>query len=313
MRYTQKQELLVSRYLREVGEELEELPYTTRERVLLRLKARIAREFDALGQGTPGDEEIQAVLRRFGAPSEMAREILSKHQPAGQLALASPDRRWLGVCLGIAERLDLSVGLVRAVFLALGLTGPAILAFCLGRCAAAFAAALLGGAEGGVAWQGVPGAAIVLSLGGPVVLIVYLALYFEMYLTSDPEEVPRISRSKVATLVLGTLGGASALYAGTRGVLALITYAYVRFTGKSTPFLGKWGWLEANAGSLFLALLCALLPMALLCSLPVPNRWDNTGKRIVQAGLATYALVLCLGIASTLVGIIFVVVEEFTE
>jgi hypothetical protein len=38
--------------------------------------------------------------------------------------------------------------------------------------------------------------------------------------------------------------------------------------------------------------------------------WDYTWKRVMQAGLAVYAVILSFGIASILVGIVLLVVEE---
>lgn len=234
------------------------------------MKMRIAKELDKATGTTFGDDEVRAVLLKFGTPANLARDILGGGQLSTRLMLSTGDRRWLGVCGGVGEHFGLNVKLVRFI------------AFCLGL------------------------------MTGPVMLIVYLAVYFEMYLTADSEDIPRIDKLKLVKLVLGALAAASAFYAATRGVLALMTYAYMRFMEKSEPFLGKWGWLEANATWLFLGVLCVLMPIALLSGLPLATGWDHTGKRVVQAGLALYALVLCLGIASALAGVIFLVVEEFT-
>jgi len=147
-------------------------------------------------------------------------------------------------------------------------------------------------------------------LAGPVMVIVYLAAYFEMYFTSGPEDFPRIDKWKLFKSAAGTLGGATALFVGSKGMLALINHAYLRFLQKGPPVLGNWGWLEMNGTWLFVLVLFWVMPIAVLSGLPVPNKWDLTGKRIVQAGLALYALALCLGIASALSGILLLVVED---
>lgn len=314
MKYTQKQELLVSRYLREVGEELADLPHSVRERVLLRLKARITKEFDEVGEGAAlNDEEVLAVLRLFGTPAEMARDVLNRRQSEGQPATRPKHVYWLGVCQALADRFDVSETFIRALFLVAGLTGPGLALLDLGLRAFGFMGEIAEGGAKGVAWPGVPGFVVLLALSGPVVLVAYLAVYFEMYLTSEEDMFPRISKRKVAMYLLGTAGGVLGFHVATQGALAAMIYLYMRITEKGAPVLGQWGWLEADAGWMFFAALCALMPLALFSALPLSNRWDQTGKRLVQAGVALYALVLCLGIASALVGVILLVVEAFTK
>jgi len=52
------------------------------------------------------------------------------------------------------------------------------------------------------------------------------------------------------------------------------------------------------------------LPVALYSGLPLPNAWDRTARKLYQALIAVYAVALSFGMASTLVGILFLVVEE---
>ncbi len=66
-------------------------------------------------------------------------------------------------------------------------------------------------------------------------------------------------------------------------------------------------------GTLRFWALALTLPLAVLSALPLANAWDYTLKRLVQALLALYGLILCFGIASFLVGIILDVVSDFAH
>ena len=154
--------------------------------------------------------------------------------------------------------------------------------------------------------------AVVLGITGPIALLAYLALYFEMYLSSESPKVPRIDKARFARRVLGALAAAVALDVGTRIFRAITGEVYVRLAGEQAmPALGKWGWLEREDSLLIFCVVFLLVPIAALSGLPLANRWDHTGKRLVQAGLALYVVVLSLGIASFLVGLILGAVESF--
>jgi len=54
-----------------------------------------------------------------------------------------------------------------------------------------------------------------------------------------------------------------------------------------------------------------LTPIAALAGLPLPDGWNKTGKTIVQAGIAIYAVAICFGIASLIAGILIQIVKDF--
>lgn len=274
MELTHRQERLIARYLNDVGDEVGDVSDALRERLLRRLKLRIYRQLRECGHSSVQDEDVDSVLARLGNPAGVAMELLHAKGGAAGLVLSADDRRWLGVCGGLAEYLGVESGTVRLIAVVLGLCIPGI--------------------------------------SGPIVLAAYLILYFEMYFASTGLDVPRIDKARVASYTLGTLAAAVAFDIGARLVLAGSAKAYVRLMeAEALPLLGRWDWLRYEAPFLLFCVLALLTPIAVLSGLPLANKWDQTGKRVVQAGLALYALILSFGIASFLVGLIVHAVESF--
>lgn len=125
MKLTQKQESLITRYLREVAVQLDtNLPQKVRERGLARLSAQITRGLNGLGKETVDDADVMGVLARLGTPAAQAASL----KPSGEPERSAPptsERIWLGVCMGVARRLDLEPWTVRTLAVILGfLTGP---------------------------------------------------------------------------------------------------------------------------------------------------------------------------------------------
>lgn len=123
MMLTQRQQMLIARYLREVADSLGDVSDDTRERILRRTKNRIDAELRK-GGGVVADEEVEAVLGGLGAASDQALQSAQGSGGHDGLMLSTGNRRWLGVCGGIAEYLGLNAWAVRAFFLLLGVTGP---------------------------------------------------------------------------------------------------------------------------------------------------------------------------------------------
>lgn len=67
-----------------------------------------------------------------------------------------------------------------------------------------------------------------------------------------------------------------------------------------------------DAGTCLFWVLVLALPVAAISALPVPKVWANTLRKTVHAGLAVYAIWLCYGIASVIVGIILSSVGQFS-
>jgi len=268
MNLTQKQELLIARYLHAVGDELGDVSDAVRDRVLVRLKARILRALQESGESALHDAQVADVLAGLGSPARAAIELLHRKGGAGGLVLSADDRIWLGVCGGLAEYLGMETRTARLVAVLAGVTGP-------------------------------------------LALLVYLGLYAEMYFASEGLDVPRVDKARLAKYALGTLAAAVALHAATRIVVAIATGLYLRLAQQEVlPLLGQWNWLEREASFMLFLVVALLLPIAALGGLPLAGQWDRTAKRVVQAGLAVYALLLSFGIASFLVGLILDAVQN---
>ena len=264
MNLTQRQEWIIARYLREAGNALGDVSESARERVLARLNAQVQQVIGRLSpDGLPlGDEQVVAALRQLGSPGRLAQELAEQGGAAGSLVLAVDDRKWLGVCGGLAEHFDVEARWVRAGFLALGVTGP-------------------------------------------LIAIIYLALYANLYLHSEPEGVPRIDKTHFTVRFLSLTGAALALHIGVRVLLWAVIAAHDRVPGiAAIDDIGKWDWLRANTSFLLFWALACLAPLAALSALPLQDNWDETLKRTAQAGLVLYAFVLSLGVAAFLAGVI---------
>ena len=271
---TQKQEWIIDRYLSSFDAELGDVSDVTRERAVARMRARIEK---ALHERHPAaglhEEDLMAALRALGEPSEQAINSLASHGGAqgGGFALSTENRKWLGVCAGLADTLGVDATLVRAATLLLGVTGP-------------------------------------------LILVIYLALYFEAYFTSDAANLPRIDKVRVGKRVASAFFAAVGLDAGTRIAFRLIREGYEQFAKMGAfPGLGPWDWYRDDAAFVLFCTLSMSVPLAILSALPLPNEWGHTFKRITQAMLAVYALVLCLAMASFLAGIIVHVATGFSS
>lgn len=271
MRLTQKQEALITRYLRDVLALLDEkLPDAARERGMTRLQARIKHELLGLAKDPIADADVQAMLNRLGDPARQAAAINPQRPTTETLTPAKDDRIWLGVCGGIADYLDVSPRVVRGLALLLGVST------------------------------------------GPLSIFVYLVVYTWLYWAAAPGEAPRIRKALVLWRALSTFLIALALHAGSTYSVRLIYFAHTQYLKRAIPELGDWGWLQVRAGELFFWSVAICVPLAVLSALPLANAWDYSLKRIVQALLALYGIVLSFGIASILVGLILDFVKEVT-
>lgn len=132
MQLTAKQESMIQGYLRDVAARVDaDVSANTTDEGLKQLDQHIRRELEAIGKPVPNDPDVQLILDRLGPPSRQAEILRPARDPHENLLLAANQRIWLGVCAGIASRVDMEPWLVRLLAVILGLVAPplAIMAY----------------------------------------------------------------------------------------------------------------------------------------------------------------------------------------
>ena len=269
MQLTQKQESLITRYLRDVAMQFDaDVPDRARERGLAQVQKQINRRLASLSKASIEDTDVMRVLESLGAPEVHAEALPAEAGSAGGLRLSRENRIWLGVCAGLANRIGQKPWHIR-----LG-------AFVAGLCT------------------------------GPLAIIVYIALYGEMYFATPKAQRSRVNALRLVTRPTGTLVAAILLHVGSLYAVQLIYLAHVEYLKRGLPSLDEWAWIELRAGEMLFWVLAVCLPFAVLSGLPLANAWDHSLKRLVQAILSLYGIALAFGIASILVGLILHHVNE---
>lgn len=286
MKLTQEQGALISEYLRNVTAALgRRMPAPDREDVLAKLRTTIYRALEDAGKERLSNDEVGAVIARFGAPEEQAQTLAPNVRGARSMFPDEDDVVWLGACGALADQLGIARWIVRSVGLALTLSGPGLSAL-----------SFLSTRE----FSGLPLALFTLSIG----LLVYLGLFSYFYIMTERAARPQIPMGAVVFSALGSLIIACALHIGTGYALDLIRYAHGRFLERNMPPLGEWGWIEVQAGTMLFWTLACCLPLAVLGAMPMPGAWNDSLKKAGHAGLALYGAALAFGVASVLVGLI---------
>lgn len=278
MQLTQKQESLISQYLRDVSRRLDSsLPERAREQRVRQLQTRIYRELEGLRTPAIRDEDVIAVLRQAASTrpampdGNHADAAVAGTRPARQ---PPPGDRhvkpvWLGVCAYNADRLGLEAWTVRLAMAVLGLAT------------------------------------------GPIAVVAYLAAYAEFYAGTDKRERAPIDYIHLAIRAGVPFLALIALRWGGGKVGQLIAYGHMELLKEPVPPLGKWEWFQYYDGMLFFLAFITAIPLAALSGLPLANAWGHSLKRLAQAIIALYGTVLCFGLASTLTGIILDRVDAY--
>lgn len=272
MRLTEKQRQRINRYLREVHDRLAGFEEPEREKALRQLKDRIQRELLQYGRKEIHDADIETVLAQCGSPSEQAAGLTGR--PVAHSSVAAPaasDRVWLGVCGTLGARWDLEPRVLRILMVVLGFV-PFLLPFVL------------------IAYIGA-----------------YLYLYFE---TPAPSGASPLDVRAVVTSVLKTFGIALALFIGSKVLLEIVARLAFRLFEQSARLDPRWTWLDTHGNAVFFWAVTTLLPLSALSALPVPSAWAGTLRKATLAGLALYAVLLCLGLAYFLTGTLLLAADH---
>jgi phage shock protein PspC (stress-responsive transcriptional regulator) len=161
-------------------------------------------------------------------------------------------------------------------------------------------------------WAVRTGAVVAGVLTGPLALLAYIGFYLHMYYRGS-YSMPRIDTFRVVLRAIATIVIAFLLHAGTTWILAMIHYLHEQAAKRPVPEVGEWGWITNRMDDyLFFALVTAV-PFAVLSALPVAKGWDYSLKRVSQAILALYGIMLAFGVASFVVGILLDFVNQFAQ
>jgi len=273
MHLTQKQESLISQYLRDASRRLDaSMPDNLRERNLRQLQSRIYRELEELRTSAVSDEDVLDILQRAStagrpAPPQKKVEPEAKRDVPPRDEASKPI--WLGVCVYNAERFGLEPWMLRIGAVLLGL------------------------------------------ITGPLALICYVAAFGEYYLAQNEEERPKLAYGGLALRAVAPLATLFVLRWGAGKVEDLIAWGYNRLVKPPLPDLEAWGWLQHYEPTYFYLACLSVIPLGILSGLPLANAWGASLKRLAQAVVALYGVLLCFGLASVIVGIILDRVEDY--
>lgn len=285
MHLTQKQESLISQFLRDLSRRLDpSLPEKVRERSLRQVQTRIYHELERLNNPSIGDDDVLRVLRNAASTTEAspppARETPERAAPGTPATAANPAPTtiarnpkaiWLGVCAHNAERLGIETWMLR--------TGLVVLGLCT----------------------------------GPLAVLAYIAGFVEYYLGLPDQERPEIDWLRIALRGVVALVTLIALRWGANQALVLIGYGHEQIFKEPMPALGDWDWFRFQEGTYFFLAFFTVLPLAVLSGLPLANAWGHSLKRLAQALGSLYAVALCFGVASVIAGLILDRVQAYLQ
>jgi len=292
MHLTQKQESLISQYLRDLSRRLDpSQPEKVRERNLRQVQTRIYHDLERLNHRAVSDDDVARVLRQIATSMTEATDPvapvpltesrnLSEPAPAPPGSMPAPSLKlraqstmpvWLGVCAFNAERAGVEPWIARLALVALGLCT------------------------------------------GPLAVLIYLAGFAELYTSLPPKERPPIAWPRLAIRTVVPLAVLIALRWGANKLLVLVAYGHERIFKEAMPALGEWDWFRYREGSYFFLALVTVLPLCVLSGLPLANAWGHSLKRLAQAIIAIYATALCFGVASVIAGLILDRVQVYMQ
>lgn len=280
MHLTQKQESLISQHLRDASRRLDaNLPDQARERSLRQLQSRIYRELEGLRRTAISDGDVVAVLQRSGDAIAMPSETMA---PAG--------RRPSAPAPSPAQSRD---AVAKPIWLGVCLHNAE--RFGLEPWMARLAAVLLG------------------LVTGPIAILCYVGGYVAWYIEQDPADRPAIAPGRIALGVLAPAAVLVALRWGAGKAEALIAFGHEQLVKAPLTPAGEWNWLQYYEPTFFYLAFLSVLPLGALSGLPLANAWGHSLKRVAQAIVALYGVMLCFGLASVIVGVIIDRVEVYLQ
>ncbi len=265
----------ITNYLREVGAHLKDVDTDGRRVLLTELNARI--QADVKGRASSNGQDVtvvEEVLGDFGSPASQAAQLLDESAEAdGATILSWENRVWLGVCAGVAQRIGIEPNFVRLVLVVLGFVPPLL----------------------------------------PFLMTAYLGFYAVVYVSSPKGALPRL---RVFPIVRRTIAAALAgvgLYAGAYVLLLVLSRMSKQILGTGLLIDGKWNWLLTQNQPMLFWVMVYVMPVAVMSAMPVKSSWAGTLEKVVKATLALYAMIICVGLAYMVTGLLVNGADQFTD
>ena len=306
MELTEKQELYIARYMRSVSDALTvRLTEPQRERAMARLQARIREQLNRINKAHAEDTDVADILRKLGSPENQAA-VLVRVWGSSDANESSPEVQETPSELRKTSGVTGSKPPVKPVF-----SKPA-------SAVTPSAAVWLGVIAWVAAQWDLPVwalrilAALVGVVTAPIALLVYMGAFFWLRLggkdvSPKPLHPARMFFRPLLTTLLLCLIHFCGIYA-IKGVYII----HDTWLKRDMPDMSEWAWFETEAGRMLFWMLFFLLPLSLFSAMPLANAWDYSLKRLNQACVALYAIVVSFGIASFVTGLILAFVREFT-
>lgn len=325
MHLTAEQKNRIAAFLRKQDEQFSGLPAAARVQALGEVKKRIRREIAFLGQETVSDDQIESILGRMkvtlrpsekhespetepdGPMAEVSLEPVSEADPGLQVKAPTWDASE-AEAEPVVEPEPQSESTTRDASSDSDDEpddGPADYGdrHWLGVCAAVADRRRMPVSTLRIGF-------IVLGLvTGPIALVAYCIAYFaDSY--QHPNEYPEGDGWAASWRMVRALVIALALYFGAWLVLYGAGELYATFIGGLAELEQFGAVMEHDRRALVFVLFTAL-PLALLSGLPMAYRWDRTMELLVNAVLAVYAVLLSLGVSSSLAGYLLSAFQHF--
>ncbi|MFO7774737.1 MAG: PspC domain-containing protein [Candidatus Hydrogenedentota bacterium] len=287
MKLTPNQERRITKFLRDVHAQTEGLSDAQRRRALAHVKAQLRERLQHYTDAAPEDSELEAILDNCTLPDfvssaadQHARDVenVEALDPSASPRETPPPRREpraaRGEFLELEGRMWLGVCSGLARYLRIESAIVRIIAAVVG----------------------------VATLG--FLLWVYVGLYLFFYLRDRSGVLPRVDVLPVVRRVAGTLALGVVLFAAGELLLWAMSAAAALAVGHGVTLEAAWGWFAERNGTIAFWTLVFALPLGGMSAMPVAEGWDHTLRKLAQACLAIYGLLLSFGLACYFVGLL---------
>lgn len=287
MKLTPNQERRITKYLQDVHAQTEGLSDAQRRRALAHVKAQLRERLQQYTDAAPEDTELEAILNNCALPgfvssaaNQEAREVgdVEALEPSASPQDTSPPqnepRAARGDFLELEGRVWLGVCSGLARYLRIESAIVRIIAAVVG----------------------------VATLG--FLLWVYVGLYLFFYLRDRSGVLPPLDVLPVVRRMAGMLALGIVMFAVGEMALWAMGAAAGLAAGHGITVDAAWGWFAERNGTIVFWTLVFALPLGAMSAMPVAEGWDYTLRKLAQACLAVYALLLTFGLACHFVGLL---------